>query len=187
VAFAGRLIPEKGAIEALEAVAVLAARRRVVLQVYGGKAPGAAVGESPYTRRLRMRASEVEARHPESTVIVRGFVAPEIMTAELAESDVFLYPCRWEEPFGMVLLDAMTVGTPVVSIRRGGIPEIVDDAGGGVLLRAEATAEELAAAVEAVVDAPDYVERRAAARRLVESRFSWSAIAERTIEVVTPR
>lgn len=187
VAFAGRLVPEKGAVEAAEAVRVLAGRRPVVFDVYGGKAPGAAVGESPYTHRLRAVAAEVEAAAPHARVRIRGFVPPDVMTSELADADVFLYPCRWEEPFGMVLLDAMVVGTPVVSVRRGGIPEIVGPEGGGELLDAAPTAEELADAVERVADDPRYRQRRRAAHAVARDRFGWDAIAERLLQTTVPR
>ncbi|MFJ4158829.1 MOP flippase family protein [Microbacterium testaceum] len=184
IAFAGRLIPEKGALEAVQAIAELAARRAVVLDIYGGKASGAAVGESSYTRAVRALAADITARHPESAVRVRGFVAPEIMTRELAEADVFLYPCQWEEPFGMVLLDAMTGGTPVVTVARGGIPEIVGPEAGGVVLSPDASAVDLADAVEAVADDPRYLDRRRAARSVTENRFGWQAIARLLSDVL---
>lgn len=184
VAFAGRLIPEKGALRAVETVAELAVRRSVVLDVYGAKASGAAVGESPYTRALRSLAEEVSERHPGATVNIRGYVPPDLMTAELAEADVFLYPCQWEEPFGMVLLDAMTVGTPVVTVARGGIPEVVGPEAGGVVLSPRANAVELADAVDRVATDPRYTDRRRAARRVAEERFGWDAIARRLIDVL---
>ena len=39
----------------------------------------------------------------------------------------FLFPLQWEEPFGMVLIEAMACGTPVLSLRRGAVPEVVVD------------------------------------------------------------
>jgi glycosyltransferase involved in cell wall biosynthesis len=41
------------------------------------------------------------------------------------EARALLLPIRWEEPFGMVFIEAMSKGTPVVALRRGGVPEIV--------------------------------------------------------------
>ncbi|MGE5827646.1 MAG: glycosyltransferase family 4 protein [Micromonosporaceae bacterium] len=45
----------------------------------------------------------------------------------LARARCLLLPIRWEEPFGMVLIEAMAVGTPVVALNRGAVPEIVRD------------------------------------------------------------
>ncbi|WP_191966641.1 MOP flippase family protein [Microbacterium testaceum] len=186
IAFAGRLIPEKGALQAVQTVSELARRRAVVLDIYGGKAPGAAVGESAYTRALRALAAEVSAAHPGSAVNVHGFVPPDVMTEELAQADVFLYPCQWDEPFGMVLLDAMIVGTPVVTVARGGIPEIVRTEAGGVVLSPAASVAELAKAVETVAGDTRYLDRRRAAREVAAERFGWRAIAERLLPVIDP-
>ncbi|MGW3354464.1 glycosyltransferase family 4 protein [Streptomyces bungoensis] len=45
----------------------------------------------------------------------------------LACARCLVFPIRWEEPFGMVMVEAMACGTPVVALRRGSVPEIVDD------------------------------------------------------------
>jgi glycosyltransferase involved in cell wall biosynthesis len=51
----------------------------------------------------------------------------------LAEASALLFPVIWDEPFGLVMVEAMLSGTPVVGSRRGSIPEIVDAASGFVL------------------------------------------------------
>lgn len=45
----------------------------------------------------------------------------------LAEASCLLFPVRWEEPFGMVMIEAMVCGTPVVALRGGAVPEVVVD------------------------------------------------------------
>ena len=45
--------------------------------------------------------------------------------ALLLEARALILPIRWEEPFGMVLIEAMSKGTPVVALRRGAVPEVV--------------------------------------------------------------
>src|SRR5262249_27787291 len=45
--------------------------------------------------------------------------------ALLEQTSTLLLPIRWEEPFGMVMIEAMAKGTPVVALRRGAVPEIV--------------------------------------------------------------
>lgn len=46
----------------------------------------------------------------------------------LADARCLLFPIDWEEPFGLVMIEAMACGTPVVALRRGAVPEVVDHA-----------------------------------------------------------
>jgi glycosyltransferase involved in cell wall biosynthesis len=63
-----------------------------------------------------------------------------------AEAHALLMPIRWEEPFGMVMVEALASGTPVIAFANGAVPEIVDHGETGFLVDDE---EEMAAAVEA--------------------------------------
>ncbi|RPJ62140.1 MAG: glycosyltransferase family 4 protein [Acidobacteria bacterium] len=47
-------------------------------------------------------------------------------TAFLRDAAALLFPIQWEEPFGLVMIEAMAVGTPVLASRRGSVPEVVD-------------------------------------------------------------
>ncbi len=82
----------------------------------------------------------------------------------LGRAQAFLFPLQWEEPFGMVLVEAMACGTPVLSLARGAVPEVVVD---GVTGFVRNEAEEL---VEAL-DRLDEIDP-AACRRHVEDEFS---------------
>ncbi|NUT32031.1 MAG: glycosyltransferase family 4 protein [Hamadaea sp.] len=59
-----------------------------------------------------------------------------------------LFPIRWPEPFGMVMVEAMACGTPVVALREGSVPEVVDDGRTGIICDEPA---ELAAAIDRAV------------------------------------
>jgi glycosyltransferase involved in cell wall biosynthesis len=62
-------------------------------------------------------------------VDLRGHVPYERLPGVYADHDLFVYPGRWDEPFGRVFLEAMAAGTPVVSTDVGSVAEIVGDAG----------------------------------------------------------
>ncbi len=67
----------------------------------------------------------------------------------LASARCLLFPIGWEEPFGMVMIEAMACGTPVVALRGGAVEEVVEDGVTGIICDDEA---ELPAALEAVRD-----------------------------------
>jgi glycosyltransferase involved in cell wall biosynthesis len=74
-----------------------------------------------------------------------------------------VFPIQWEEPFGIVMLEALACGTPVVATRRGSVPEIVEDGVNGVLVDADADVDEIARALHLAV-AVDAARCRASVR-----------------------
>jgi glycosyltransferase involved in cell wall biosynthesis len=82
----------------------------------------------------------------------------------LASAVATLFPIDWEEPFGLVMIESMAVGTPVIATRRGAVPEVVEDGRTGIVVDRH---EDMAAAIEAAarLDPQD-------CRRHVEARFS---------------
>jgi glycosyltransferase involved in cell wall biosynthesis len=78
-------------------------------------------------------------------------------------------PIQWDEPFGMVMIEALASGTPVVALRRGAVPEIVDDGVTGFICD---DPDELPGAIERAGEIdPD------ACRRVVQERFSLLTMA----------
>ena len=87
----------------------------------------------------------------------------------------FLMPIRWDEPLGLVLLEAMACGTPVLAFNRGGVSEVVADKKTGFLLD---TVDEMVEAVSKV-DQIDPLE----CRRHVEQHFSSQAMGLKYLEL----
>ncbi|QQP93687.1 glycosyltransferase family 4 protein (plasmid) [Skermanella sp. TT6] len=87
----------------------------------------------------------------------------------LGKARALLFPIDWEEPFGLVMIESMATGTPVVAYRRGAVPEVVEDGITGYAVTS------LEAAVDAVGRAADL--DRAAVRRRFEERFTDTRMA----------
>jgi glycosyltransferase involved in cell wall biosynthesis len=88
----------------------------------------------------------------------------------LGNAQALLFPIDWPEPFGLVMIEAMACGTPVVAFRAGSVAEIIEDGVSGFVV------EDLDAAVEAARRTRD-LDRRAC-RAAVERRFSVERMAE---------
>jgi glycosyltransferase involved in cell wall biosynthesis len=95
-----------------------------------------------------------------------------------ARARALAFPIQWDEPFGMVMVEAMACGTPVVATRRGSVPEIVRDGETGIVLDADAGVEEIAEALHAAVDIEP-----ARCRASVRERFTPAHMADGYEEV----
>ena len=91
-------------------------------------------------------------------------------TKFLGEAAALLFPVDWPEPFGLVMIEAMACGTPVLAFRCGSVPEVIDD---GVTGRVVDSEEEAVAALPAILS----YDRRAVRRRF-EARFTAARMAE---------
>ena len=82
----------------------------------------------------------------------------------MSQAKGFLFPLQWDEPFGMVVIEAMAAGTPVVAYPRGAMPELIKHGETGYLLDIE----------DEMVDTLDRIDTldRARCRNWVEERFS---------------
>jgi alpha-1,6-mannosyltransferase len=154
LAFAGRLAPEKNLDDLYGAVRQLGPRYHLLV-----------VGGSAHAR-------------PEPNVTIVPYEAdPRRLAAWLASADAHVHAGRCET-FGLVTLEAMACGLPVVAYDAGALPEIVD-AASGVLAPANGPAE-LAAAVVALFERPQAVLRSAARARVVQE-FTWDRALARQL------
>lgn len=93
-----------------------------------------------------------------------GEVSHEEKIDLLQHARVTLFPIAWEEPFGLVMIESMACGTPVVATRRGAVPEVIDHGRSGLIVSGP---DEMVAAI-GDADELDPLE----CRRYVEERFS---------------
>jgi glycosyltransferase involved in cell wall biosynthesis len=93
----------------------------------------------------------------------------------LGDAAALVFPIDWPEPFGLVMIEAMACGTPVVAFRNGSVPEVIDDEVTGFAV------DSLDEAVRAVELAGSLDRRRV--RSVFEERFSAARMAEDYVAV----
>ena len=95
-----------------------------------------------------------------------------------------LFPIEWEEPFGLVMIESMACGTPVIATRWGAVPEVIDDGRTGIIVD---DWRETADALERA-DALDPLELRRDVERALLAASGWSpTTSPRTIARSKPR
>ena len=92
----------------------------------------------------------------------------------------FLFPIQWEEPFGLVVVEAMSSGTPVIAFNRGAMSEIIEDGISGFLVDQEKGVNGIADAITKLesLTKEEYLTMRENARKRAEQNFSSSIMVE---------
>jgi glycosyltransferase involved in cell wall biosynthesis len=157
VLFLGRAAPEKGALRAVRAAR--SAGKRLVC----------AVKVAEDTEREHWEREVLPEMPPDATVL--GEISLEEKVDLLSRARAVLFPIDWDEPFGLVMTEAMACGTPVIATPRGSVPEVVADGETGFIVPVEDYPERAAAALRRLseIDA-------AACRARVERLFSKEAM-----------
>jgi glycogen(starch) synthase len=168
VVFAGRLEVEKGVQTLVDAMP------RVRRSVPGARA--VVVGEGGAERELRAHARR---RRLGSAMTFAGFVSDAELRATVAAADVAVVPSLYE-PFGIVALEAMALGSPLVVARTGGLAAIVEEGRTGWQFAPGDPVDLAAVLTSALTDRRESRRRATAAREAIVSRFSWPAIAAAT-------
>ena len=188
VVFVGRITRQKGLPYLLRACELLPAEVQVVL-----------CAGAPDTAEIKAEVEGLVAHLREKRTgvvwIEEMLPRPELI-AVLAASDVFVCPSVYE-PLGIVNLEAMAVGLPVVGSATGGIPDVIVDGETGLLVPIEQVQDGTGTPIDPARFEADLAERLTtlvtdteaakamgqAARRRVEEHFAWQAIAQRTMDV----
>lgn len=188
VVFVGRITRQKGLPYFLRAVELLPPDVQVVLCAGAPDTPQIMAEVSGLVEQLRTKRSGV--------VWIEQMLPRDELIAVLMHGTVFACPSVYE-PLGIVNLEAMAVGLPVVGTATGGIPEVIDDGVTGRLVPIDQLQDGTGTPVDpqrfvhdladALTDVVSNTARTAewglASRRRVEDHFTWEAIADRTIEV----
>ena len=149
--FSGRLDHVKGFLELLKSFEIVVEQNdSAVLLVAGGNSPWA---DQNAVNSMHNELSEFEEKLG-NRVIFTGMLPYQEMPNYYAAADVMVVPSMWEEPFGMIALEAMCTGLPLIISDSGGLPEIVDENCAVIVKRGEHFVADLA--YEIVTLADDY-------------------------------
>ncbi|GGA35766.1 glycosyltransferase family 4 protein [Paenibacillus physcomitrellae] len=181
ILYIGRLIPEKGVHHLLQALPKLLLQEpQALLLVVGGAFYGS-LRETDYVRDLKKMAEA----YPGQVEFLPFTPYPQVADwYNLA--DIVVVPSGEDEAFGLVNVEAMAAGIPVVATRAGGIPEIVEDGLSGFLVNPEHMNDELPAYLLKLLGSEE-LRREMGLNGLdiVRSRFRWQHTAARWIRIMS--
>jgi glycosyltransferase involved in cell wall biosynthesis len=155
LAFLGRISPEKRPDRAIRIARRAGMRLRIAAKIEKTDLP---YFESVVKPMLR-----------EPGVEFIGEIGERDKARFLGDAAALLFPIDWPEPFGLVMIEAMACGTPVIAFARGSVPEVVDPGATGSIVESE---DEAVAALARLAELD-----RAACRRAFEERFTSGRMA----------
>jgi glycosyltransferase involved in cell wall biosynthesis len=155
LAFLGRISPEKGVDHAI----TIAQRAGMPLKI----AAKVDQADSEYFRKV------VQPLLDDPQVQYVGEVGEGHKDDFLGQAYALLFPIEWPEPFGLVMIEALACGTPVIAYRRGAVPEVLEDGVTGYIVDGIEDAVQAVAQVSAI--------SRTRCREVFEKRFSASRMA----------
>jgi glycosyltransferase involved in cell wall biosynthesis len=163
LAFLGRVSPEKRLDRAIEIARRVGMKLKVAAKIYPGE------------RDYFTETIEPLLQQCQSVVEFVGEVGGRAKEEFLGNASALLFPIDWPEPFGLVMIEALACGTPVVAWRMGSVPEVIDDGVTGFV-------------VHSLEEAVDATRRalwldRAKCRKIFEDRFDAARMADDYLQI----
>ena len=163
LAFLGRISPEKRLDRAIEIARRSGRRLKIAAKIY------------PEEREYYSQVIEPLMRESSAFVEFVGEVGGSEKDEFLGNAEALLFPIDWPEPFGLVMIEALACGTPVIAWRCGSVSEIITDGVTGFIV------DGIDQAVQAVRQVSSL--NRSACRRAFEERFDAARMARDYVEV----
>ena len=120
--FSGRINAEKGILQLIRAISRLDSYPQIKLLILGSPFYGADTTEDRFYNSLQEASAPLKDR-----ILFTGFIPYSQMPAYLRLADVAVIPSVWDDPFPTTVLEAQAMALPIITTRRGGIPEEVTE------------------------------------------------------------
>ena len=160
-AFVGRISPEKRVDRAIEIATRLGTRIKIAAKIDSA--------DKSYFD------SQIASLFDHPLVEYVGEIGENEKSEFIGHAKALLFPIDWPEPFGLVMIEAMACGTPVVAFKHGSVPEVIDDGVTGFIV------EDMPSAIAAAARAGKLDRREV--RRVFERRFSARRMAEDYLKI----
>ena len=161
LAFVGRISPEKRLDRAIEIAARSGMRLRIAAKTDAA--------DRDYMEQV------IRPILSNSSAEFIGEIGDKDKKEFLANAYALLFPIDWPEPFGLVIIEAMACGTPIIAYRCGSVPELIQDGITGYIV------DDIEGALQALRKIPAFDRRRC--RRVFEERFSATRMAQDYLNV----
>ncbi len=161
LAFVGRISPEKGIDRAIE----IAVKSGIPLKI------AAKVDKVD----MEYFGAEIEHLLDHPLIEFIGEINETEKSSFLGNAKALLFPINWSEPFGLVMIEAMSCGTPVIAFNNGSVPEIIDEGKTGFIVN------DVEEAVEAVKNINSLL--RSMVRKMFENRFTSARMARDYLKI----
>jgi spore coat protein SA len=181
ILYVGRLTPIKGAHVLIEAFSRILSREPTARLIIAGSSFFEGATRTPYEEELARLAAPIG-----DSITFTGYLPHASLKYLYCACDVVVVPSVWQEPFGLVALEAMASGTCVVASAVGGLPEIITDGQTGLLVPPDDPGA-LGDAVCRVLADPDYKRKlEQSATAVVATRFTWERLVEELESTFAP-
>lgn len=166
-----RLIPTKGIDLNIRAMSYLTKQNKNLFYLI--------VGDGPEKTKLKQLVKELDLTEHVEFI---GQVSYQKVMEYMSICEIFSLP-SWQETFGLVYIEAMALGKPVIGVRGQGIDGIIKDKETGLLVKPKDVTS-LTTALEYLLSNPESTKTMAEeGRKLVVNNFTWERIAEKTIQL----
>lgn len=120
ILFVGRIVPEKGAHIAIKVARQIG--QKLIILGWSAK------------QKLKYFQEEIKPYVDGRNIVRHGFITRSSLKEYLKLAKVLVFPISWEEPFGLVMIEAMACGTPVIAYAKGSVPEVIVDGQTGYIV-----------------------------------------------------
>ena len=150
IVYSGRINIEKGISELIDAMLILKDYRNIKLLILGSSFFGNANNDNCFVKKLKAKTVEISDR-----IVFTGFIPYVQMPNYISMADIAIIPSVWDDPFPTTVLEAQAMELPIITTRKGGIPEEVSEENAILLEINEQFPKNLASAILDLYQTPE--------------------------------